>query len=350
MQRKTIYGLLITVLMLIIIGPLAAQAQSEIEASLTIPDSVEYAVGDPIEMTLSVTHPADYQVIFPELEGEWADFLIMAQSAPTSTENDDGSRTTSQIIDARLFAPGSYETPPLLLTVADGAGQLTEVTVPPASVTIDSILVEGDNELRDIKPQAELPYLNILPWAIGGVVLLIISLLGLLLWRRNKRRSVQLAIDNRLPHEIALDELARINGLNLPEQGKFKEYYTAVSDIVRIYMGRTFHFPVLERTTREIQGSLKGTAVAPPIAKEFLIVLEDSDLVKFSKIKPSIANAMQTMARAYHIVRETKPELPAQESPPQNGNRGQGETSTPLTQLAGSVTGNGNFKQPEVKV
>ncbi len=350
MERKTIYGLLIGVVMLIIIGPLAAQAQSELEASLTIPDSIEYAVGDPIQMTLSITHPGDYQVIFPEIEREWADFLVMSQSAPSSIENGDGTRTTSQVIDARLFAPGSYETPPLLVTVVDGAGQLTEVPVPPASVTLDSILVEGDSELRDIKAQAELPYLNILPWVIGGVVIFVLALFGLLLKHRYKRRSSQLAVDNRLPHEIALDELARINELNLPEQGRFKEYYTLVSDTVRVYMGRTFHFPVLERTSREIQGSLKETAVAPAIAREFLIVLDDSDLVKFSKIRPSIANAMQTMARAYHIVRETKPELPAQESLPQNGSRGQGETTTPLTQLAGSVTGNGNFKQPEVKV
>jgi hypothetical protein len=350
MERKTIYGLLITVLILIIVGPVAAQAQLELDASLAIPDSVEYAVGDPLQMTLSVTHPADYQVIFPALEGEWADFLITAQSAPNSTENDDGSRTTSQIIDARLFAPGSYETPPLLLTVADGAGQLTEISVPPASVTIVSILVEGDSELRDIKPQAELPYLNILPWVIGGVVIFILALFGLLLWRRNKRRSVQLAIDNRLPHEVALDELARINGLNLPDQGKFKQYYTQVSDTVRVYMGQNFKIPVLERTTSEIQISLKQTAVTPPIAKEFLTVLDDSDLVKFSKFKPLLADARQTMTLAYHIVEATKPMLPAQELPPKNGNRGQGETSAPLTQLAGSVTGNGNFKQSEMKV
>jgi hypothetical protein len=350
MERKTIFGLLITVMMLIIIGPLAVQAQSELEASLTIPDSIEYAVGDPIEITLSVTHPADYQVIFPELEGEWADFLIMAQSAPNSTENNDGSRTTSQVIDARLFAPGSFETPPLLLTVADGAGQLTEVSVPPAAVFIDSILVEGDSELRDIKPQAELPYLNILLWVIVGALILIIAFSGFLLWRRRKHKLVEAPVDNRLPHEVALDELDRINKLNLPEHERFKDYYTAVSGIVRTYMGRTFNFPVLERTTWEIQGSLKHTSVAPQIAKEFLTVLDDSDLVKFSKIRPSVANAMQTMARAYHIVKETKPELPTQESPPQNGNRGQDETFSPLSQLAGGATGNGSFKQSEVKV
>ena len=215
-------------MMLIIVERVAAQAQTELEASLTIPDSIVYTVGDPLQMTLSVNHPADYHVIFPALEGEWADFLIIAQSAPNSTENDDGSKTTSQIIDARLFAPGSYETPPLLLTVADGAGQLIEVSVPPASVTIDSILVEGDSELRDIKPQAELPFINLLPWVLGGLVIFIVALFSLLLWRRSKRRSVQRAVDNRLPYEVALDELDRINALNLPDQGQFKQYYTQV--------------------------------------------------------------------------------------------------------------------------
>ena len=36
-----------------------------------------------------------------------------------------------------------------------------------ASNRIGAVLVEGDSQLRDIKPQAELPYLNLLPWIIA---------------------------------------------------------------------------------------------------------------------------------------------------------------------------------------
>ena len=349
MERKKIIGLLFTVLLMTVIGPGAALAQSEIEAEFVLPDSIDYAVGDPVELTLRVQHPGDYQVILPRLEGEWADFLVQSQSAPMTAENSDGTKTTSQIIDVRLFTPGVFETPPLSLTVADGAGQLTDVSVPPASLTIQSILVEGDSELRDIKPQAELPYLNILPWVIVGAVLLAFGLIAFFLWKRHTHKLVEAADDNRLPHEVAMDELTRINGLNLPEQGRFKEYYTEISETVRVYMGRTFHFPVLERTTDEIEESLQNTAVTPPIAKEFLTVLDDSDLVKFSKIKPTVANAMQTMARAYHIVKETKPELPTPESPPRNGSREQSETSAPMT-LAANGLGNGNDKKSEVNV
>ncbi len=51
------------------------------------------------------------------------------------------------------------------------------------------------------------------------------------------------AVDNRLPHEIALDDLTRIGQLGLPEQNRFKEHYTLVSDTIRIYIERTQGVP-----------------------------------------------------------------------------------------------------------
>ena len=294
----------------------SAKAESLVNAAISVADG-EYTVGDPLPLVLSVTHPAGYQVILPQLESNWGDFLIHSQSAGTTTTNPDGSQTTSQLIDARLFSPGTFNSPPLTITVSDGAGLLTEITTEPISVDIASVLVEGDSELRDIKPQAALPYVNYLPWVAGFGLLAFAFAGAYFLYRRRRSQLSLAAVDNRLPHEVALDELDRVGSLELPHTGRFKEHYTLVSDCIRVYMEKTYQFPVIERTTGEIKANLKRTKVSNDVANQFLNLLDESDLVKFSKFTPDVTSAQQMLIQGREIVELTKPVI-APESADEN--------------------------------
>ena len=264
-------------------------------------------VGDPLQLTLVVTHPPGYQVIAPELGDQWGDFVIYAQSPAVTAANDDGTETTVIDIDARLFAPGEFSTPSLAVQVTDGAGQLLEVTAVPATVAITSVLVEGDTELRDIKPQWELPFLNLLPWIAGGLLLVLLAGGAYWLWQRRQARLALAAVDNRLPHEIALDELQRIARLGLPEQQLFKEHYSMVSDTVRLYLERTYGVPIMERTTGEVRAELRGTTMDRGTQSSVLAFLEESDLVKFADFVPSEADAYELISQGRTIVETTKP-------------------------------------------
>ena len=284
----------------------SAKAESLVSAELTLEDG-EYTVGDPLPLLLSVNHPAGHQVLQPQLDASWGDFLVNSQSAGTTITNPDGSETTNLLIDARLFSPGTYNSPPLTITVSDAAGQLTETTAQPVSVDIASVLVEGDADLRDIKPQAALPYIDYLPW-IAGVGALALGMGGLyFIYRRQRSQLALAAVDNRLPHEVAFDELNRVEDLKLPHAGRFKEHYTLVSDCIRVYMEKTYQFPVLERTTGEIKANLKRTMVSNEIANQFIDLLDESDLVKFSKFTPDVASARRLLVQGREIVEITKP-------------------------------------------
>jgi hypothetical protein len=295
---------IITVITLAV--PMAANAGSLVTATLSA-DAGEFIVGDPVPLTLSVTHPPGYQVILPQLESNWGDFHVHSQSAGTTTSNSDGTETTNQMIDARLFSPGNFTTPPLTITISDESGQLSYISAEPFPVTVTSVLVEGDSELRDIKPQAALPYVNYLPWMVGIGVLVLVLTAAFLWYRRRRAQLAIAAVDNRLPHEVALDELDRVENLDLPKSGRFKEHYTLISDCIRVYMEKTFLFPVLERTTGEIRTELKRTQVGDEVAQKFINLMEDCDLVKFSKFKPDINSAQQIIVTSRHIVEVTKP-------------------------------------------
>jgi hypothetical protein len=305
-RKKLLLVPMIIIVLFLVANKASAQSEIPVEATISIGDA-DFQVGDPVPITLSVVHPDDYQVIFPQLDANWGEFIVQGQSPASTSTNGDGTSTTTQVVDARLFAPGEYDTPPVAITVTDGTGELAEVIAQSAVVTISSVLVEGDTELRDIKPQAELPYLNLLPWIVAAVVFAVIFGLILFAWRKRRARLALAAVDTRLPHEIALDELARINGLGLPKDGRFKEHYTLVSDCIRLYMERTYEIPVLERTTSEIQVNLKSKNIFTEVSRHFVSILDVSDLVKFSKFQPDIASAGHLIDDARQLVIETKP-------------------------------------------
>ncbi len=126
--------------------------------------------------------------------------------------NADGSETTRQTIEAVVFAPGTYWSPVLPITLSDTEGNLSQTIAEPISLEIVSVLSEQDVEIRDIKPQASLAIPNPTPFIAGGALLvgLLAAIAGWLLYRKKSERS---RLDNRTPGQVATDELAHIGGL-----------------------------------------------------------------------------------------------------------------------------------------
>jgi len=344
MNRKLLLIPLILIFTLIAAGSAAAQEDVSVDASIAVVPG-EFTVGDPISLELVVNHPADSHVILPDMETEWGSFIVQSQSAPNSITNANGSKTTTQTMDVRLFAPGEFLTPAVPITVATSDGQLVDVIVDPIPVSITSILVEGDEALRDIKPQAELPYLTILPWAITAVVLALVAIVVIWLVRRRRTAAAAPWIDPRLPHEVALERLDRIENLGLPNEGRYKEHYTMLSDCVRIYVERAFHIPVMERTTSEIQKDIKRTTITSAISRQFLSLLDESDLVKFSEFTPDVISARQALQLGRLIVVETTPMV---EPDSISGSSGSAvKTVGDVSDTTASL--NGNMRQKEVR-
>ncbi|MGD2078497.1 MAG: hypothetical protein PVH18_08945, partial [Chloroflexota bacterium] len=278
-------------------------------------------------------------------EQAWGDFVVQAISTPQTVDNGNGSATTTLLIDARLFAPGTFTTPPLTVKIADSAGQVVDVVAPPATVEIGSVLVEGDTSLRDIKPQVELPYVNLIPWIIVGVSLTIAAAIIILAVRRSRALRALAAVDNRLPHEVALDELERIAGLRLPEQARFKEHYSMISDCLRLYMEKRIDVPMMERTTAEIEAGLRETSLSRAVSGQYISLLDVSDLVKFSEFEPDVGNAYGLLASARQIVLSTRP---ADEVKIGDDNVSSGPTPTARQDSDTKLSQNGTYKQMEV--
>ena len=303
MKKHLITFLLLTFITLL--GPAApVWAAGDVTATLT-PNRETLTVGDPVQLTLKVTHPTGTQVIVPKLEQSWGDFEVRVQTAPETVTNADGTTTTRETIEVTLFATGDFQTPELPLTLSDETGQLTELVAEPVSLTVTPVLTEGDTTLRDIKPQMALPLPAWWPWLVSGAVLALAVAGGGWWWLR--RRGAGLVIDNRLPYQVALDELGRIEGLRLPDQGRFKEYYSLVTDCLRGYLEKQHDVRAFDRTTVELKASLRESTLSTEQRRRFISIFAESDWVKFARFIPEMEMARQLLTQARILVNAAKP-------------------------------------------
>ena len=224
--------------------PTAAVSQAEpspvrVEWSVGKAPEVGWTVGDHIPLYLTASSPADLKVTLPRLPARWGPFEVLTQKPAGSRENADGTRTFVREATVTLWAPGNFETPPFIVYYLDAEGESYEVQVPPISISVASVLKDGETEKLDLKPQIWLPGPTVWPWLLGGLLVALAgSLTGWVVLQRLLARRVaatwpSAVIDERPPHDIAYAELERITALDLPSRGEFKKHYSLVADCLR---------------------------------------------------------------------------------------------------------------------
>ena len=280
-------------------------------------DGSPFTVGDHITLRLEVRHPANSRVTLPNIPEEWEEFEVISQTETTTVNHNDGSDTTGKDIIVSLFEPGSYQTPRLVVTHFQADGSPEDLGAPIIPLTIESVLIEGDTDLRDLKAQAEMPVPPVWPWIVAGFILVLVLLgllaaLGTWLYRRQQQRvgmpiPLMPVVDNRPPEVIAYSELDRIEALNLPAKDQFKEHYTLVTDCLRRYIEGRYQIPALERTTDEMRTSFAQALTPTERVRDFINLFTESDLVKFARHRPDTHQAYELIPKARTIVDVTTP-------------------------------------------
>ena len=308
----------------------------------TVEDDVKF--GDFVTFTLKVTYPDDHSVVLHNLaiDTSWGPFEIREQSKPHTDFNDDGTKTTSQTIKAVVFGTGRLETSDLPMTVRGPDGSSELVSPLPVQLTVDSSRSQNDtgdgldDEPKDIRQQADIstPFWDDPVAQTSGALIALAGLLaGAVLAAYLIRRRLQgpplPVIDTRTPWEVAIEELDRIERLDLPEDGQFKAHYTLVADAMRVYVQAMYLRDVspvdaIDMTTDEIWAALTRSSLNYDDAKLVLDLLREADLVKFAKYTPALSQAYEASGQARYIVEVTRPALRPEE-PSQNGTYAQQE-------------------------
>jgi LPXTG-motif cell wall-anchored protein len=148
-------------------------------------------------------------------------------------------------------------------------------------------------------------------WLVMGLLL---AGAGYLLWRKRKQVLEGPPPPPPVPPDVvALEKLQALKQTDWLVSGKTKEFYSAISDIVRAYLEGQFRVPALERTTSELMRDLRKKSDIPAeLQAELRELLDSSDLVKFAKFRPDAAEGAQALQEAVKFVEQTRGVIPAE--------------------------------------
>jgi hypothetical protein len=263
-------------------------------------DSAQILIGDHLKVHLEITVPKGKPVYIPQLN----DKLLAVMENPIDwisnsnfdTVVDNVHYIIKQTITITAFDSGSYIFPAIPILSADS--QIVAQTNP-LFFEVATIAVDTTAAIKDIKGISKIPFtihefwMYVKKYALFIVAgLLVIGLIVYAVWRYIKKQRMQKPLPvvkpkpKIKPHITALKELEKLRQKKLCEQGRTKEYYTELTDIVRKYIDDQWEVGAMEMVTTEILDALRNTEIHEEVLKRLYQAFSVADLVKFAKFTP----------------------------------------------------------------
>lgn len=274
-------------------------------------DSTELWIGDQTQLHLSAATTGSEEVVFPQYGEMLTDGLeIVARTEKDTAKQADGSMVIRQDLTITAFKDSLFFVPPIPFV----SGGDTIYTQSLSLNVIQPFEIDSTaNAITDIKPIYKAP---IWWWGILRWVLLAIGIAGLgtgiyfLVRYIRKKIAAKGETAQTKPEllrpadEVALERLDKIKEQKLWQQGRTKEYYTELTDVLRYYMARRFEVTTQEKTSEEILVPMKAL-LERSLYDGLKKVLTLADLVKFAKWHPEAEENEQALRFAYHFVEDT---------------------------------------------
>ena len=281
-----------------------ASAAVEIHARAE-PDTV--TIGSRFRYVVDVVATPDAEVFVEQPADRIGDFEIVDFGIEPPVQRD-GKTVLTRWYRLVGWTPGEHLVKSPTVRYRTAGADEQEAPAQEIRVSVESVLAKEPNasDIRDIVAPEPIPVDWRPYWLLGGALLVAAALATILHRILNRSRHAGAAPPATPPHEVAARALAELKRRNLPAEGAFKDYYSTLSDIVRVYLEQRFRLRAPEMTTEEF---LLATARDGRLERthrqrlgEFLV---ESDLVKFARHRPTIADADRAWEAAARFVEET---------------------------------------------
>lgn len=275
------------------------------------------SLADELELEIEASIKEGYRVELPHFGKKLARFRIRDyRNFPPQLTND-GRIVSRQLYRLDPFLSGNYKIPAMTIKFykeavpvkkggkgieKEKAYRLETQEIP---IKVTSLIGKERKNLRIRGPKGVVslpPSRKYLLYLALAAALVVAATLLILRHRRRKEKELSL-----IPaHELAYEQLRRLEEEKLIEGGQVKEFYVRISDILRHYIENRFRLRAPERTTEEFLLELSGSNELDNKHKELLRdFLRQCDLVKFARYRPETKEVRGAFAAARRFIEET---------------------------------------------
>jgi hypothetical protein len=281
-------------------------------------------LGEQLKFTISAESADDVQVGLPVYSDTLSSEIEILRVSDIDTSYRENRRIISQEYLVTSFEPGWNTIPPQPVTFrTEGLSDTVYTTA--ELLTVLAPDVDPEQPIKPIKPPMNTPvsFAEILPWLLVGLGGLLLVALIVFFVRKQLKKAKHPELFTAKPmepaHVVAFRDLKKLEKDELPKKGMIKEYYSRLTEIIRIYITRQFSIHAMESTTAEI---LEAFAIQNTGDRKLVETLESllmlADLVKFAKEDPTREENEKHMRNAVDFVERTYRMFDAEEDAESN--------------------------------
>ena len=283
-------------------------------------DSTKIRIGEQVKLDLYVSYSAkqnNLKIQWPNIADTITDKIEVISVSVIDTTSPDKSNPDiiqqHQQITISAYDSGYFAIPGFKFFINNDSANAFYTQ----SLFLEVHTVPTDSSItktKDIKPPfAEAFnwkwYSKYFYWGFSLLVIIILIVLITIYFTKKNKIVVLKSEKPKIPaHIIALQSLEKIKNEQIWKEEKTKEYYSSISDTIRLYIEERFKVNALESTTAEIMKAFRSQVVDKESKDKLQQLLMLSDLVKFAKQFPIISEHTFTLQNAFDFVNETKRE------------------------------------------
>lgn len=286
-------------------------------------DTSKIRIGEQANIDIYVTYNAkenkNLKIQWPTIGDTLTGKVEVVSVSPIDTTFPDKTNSSKifqhQKVTISVYDSGYYAVPGFEFILNDDT--TNSIYTNPLFIEVHTVPTDTSaTKLKDIKPPFEEKfnwkwYLDYIYWGLG---ILVLTIIVFFIVRRYNRKNTNEILEPEKPkipaHITALAALEKIKEEKIWKDGKVKEYYSAISDTIRLYIEERFGLNALESTTDEIMTAFRTQVVDKDSKDKLQQLLTLSDLAKFAKMTPIEDEHNFTLKNAFDFVNGTKRDDP----------------------------------------
>ncbi len=283
------------IIMMFLVVSLAGYAQASLKITVT-PDSIR--IGDPVQYKWSCTLPNGAQnIILPALPDSFSNGIEVIRQGSIYRSNDRNGYLYTQMSTITAYDSGHFILPPVRASFTTEKGD-TEILISDTSFFCAALVpVDTTKAIKDVKDIYEIESPQNFEWIYWIAIAIAVVLMAVFIRRRLKAAKPARLYEEPVlidPLTGAMNKLNEMKTLQLWTIVPSKEFYTQLSNVLRIYLIDAHHIQAAEMVTDEICFAA-GQKFSPDQVIKLRSVLLQADMAKFAKFRPSADQAVSAI-------------------------------------------------------